>query len=243
MTDQLTRAPMTRADEPTEGARFLRWAGWTGLLATALFLLTVLTTFLGGPAAPEGPGDVLGYFAEIAANPTNNYLYGIAGIAFCVIYVPMLVGVHRLLGRSVPVWFGSAAMIMGMATLLPAYVVVTMEPGIGEVAGQLGSAGADAAYGIYGTLAQVNAVAFTVGSILTLSFGPMLWAVEALRSGAIAKWLAWTGVVTAVSGLVWFVWLSESGVVLGVLMVNVVASLVFFFGLSVVLVRRGRAVA
>ncbi len=241
MTDQLTRPAVSSTGAPADEGRFLRWAGWSGLIASALFLLTVLTTFAGGPAAPEGPSDILGYFSEIVASPTQNYVYGIAGIAFCIIYIPMLVGVHRLLGRTVPVWFGTAAMIMGMATLLPAYVVVTMEPGIGSVMATLGSAGADAAYAVNGTLGQVNAVAFTVGSILTLSFGPALWAVEALRSGAIAKWLAFAGVVTAVSGLVWFVWLSESGVVLGVLMVNVVASLVFFFGLSAGLVRRGRA--
>lgn len=240
MTDQLTRPEATTTHTSDEG-RFLRWAGWSGLVATFLFLTTVAATFLGGPAQPEGPGDVLGYMSEVAAGPFQNYLYGIAGIAFCVIYIPMLFGVHRLLGRTVPVWFGTAAMVMGMALLLPAYVISTMEPGIGEAAAQLGSAGADAAYAVYGTLATASTIFFTVGSVLTLCFGPLIWSAEALRAGSHARWLGWMGILTGVTGLVWFVWFSESGVILMVLIANVVASLVYFFGLSAVLLGRGRA--
>lgn len=239
MTDQLTR-PAESALGADDMRRFLRWAGWSGLVATLAFLTSVVVANLGGPAAPTGPGDILGYLSEVAANPAQNYIYGIAGIAFCVIYVPMLFGVHHLLGRTVPVWFGTAAMVMGMVLLMPAYVISTMEPGIGDAAARLGGSAADAAYSVYGTLGAASTVFFTAGSILTLSFGPLIWSAEALRNGAIARWLAWLGVVTGVSGLVWFVWFSESGAILAVLIVNVLSSLVFFFGLSAVLIRRGR---
>ena len=243
MTDQLTRpvaADSARFDEP----RFFRWSGWSGVIATTLFLVTVAATFAGGPARPDGPGEVLAYLSEVGASPAQSLVYGIAGIAFCVIYVPMLFGAHRLLGGNVPVWFGTAGLVAGMALLLPAYIVVTLEPGIGDVASRLGAGGADAAYVMYGTLSQANLVFFTVGSLLTLCFGPLLWSVESLRNGSIARWLSWTGILTGVSGLVWFVWFSENGLVMAVLIVNVVASIVYFFGLSAALVRRsGKASA
>ena len=240
MVDQLTQPTRAQPQAAAEGRRFLRWAGWCGLIASALYLLTVVVTNLGGPARPDGPADVLGYLSEVAASPAKSYIYGIAGIGFCVIYVPMLLGVYRLLGRTVAAWFGTAALVMGMVLLLPAYVISTMQPGIGETASRLGGAAADSAYAVYGTLATASTVFFTVGSVLTLSFGPLLWSVEALRTRAFARRLAWTGVVTGVSGLSWFVWFFEIGLVLPVLIVNVLSSLVFFFALSAVLVAQGR---
>ena len=245
MTEQLTRpSPTTapaRSDVATrDESRFMRWAGWSGVIASIAFLTTVVVANLGGPEEPTGAGDVLAYLDEVAASPLQNYIYGIAGIALCVIYVPMLFGVHRLLQRTAQSWFATAGMVMGMGLLLPAYVISTMEPGIGDAVAGLGSAAPDASYVVYGTLATAATVFFTAGSILTLCFGPLLWSVEALRTRAISRWLAWSGVITGVTGLVWFVWFTESGPVLAVLIVNVLGSLVFFFGLSAALIRAGR---
>lgn len=239
MTAQLTRTLPQSLRGPDE-RRFLRWAGWSGIAATTAFLLSVVVANLGGPEQPAGPGDVLDYLAEIASSPTQNHVYGIAGIVFCVVYIPMLVGVHRTLGATVTSWFGTAAMVAGMVLLVPAYAISVMEPSLAGTAAELGTAAGDAAYAVYGTLAGASTVSFTAGSILTLSIGPLLWSFDALRSGAVARWLAWVGVVTGVSGLVWFVWFSESGAVLAVLIVNVVGSLVYFYGLSGHLIRTAR---
>jgi hypothetical protein len=49
------------------------------------------------------------------------------------------------------------------------------------------------------------------------------------------------GVITGLTGMIWFVWLINSSLVGIVLIANVVLSLVFFAGASIVLVSEGRS--
>ena len=68
---------------------------------------------------------------------------------------------------------------------------------------------------------------FTAGSILTLCIGPFLWGVTGLKTGNIAKWVSWTGIITGITGLIWIVWLITSPVVLIILLI-VLGNIGFF---------------
>ena len=71
---------------------------------------------------------------------------------------------------------------------------------------------------------------FTVGSLLSLAFGPFLWGVAWLRSMDTSRWLGWTAILTGLTGLVWFVWLLDTDIaLLGFLLIaNVLVSFVLF---------------
>lgn len=228
-----------------DAARFSKWAGWSGLVATLAFLATVLVVNL-TPSIDElsGPGDMLRYLSDSSEQTAVSITYGVAGILFCVLYVPMCAGVNRRFGKTSRSWFGAAAIGVGLGILLPAYVINLLVPlGMVPVAEDLGGASAEALYSINQVADAASLVFFTAGSLLTLAVGPFLWAREILRSGSYARWIGWTGLVTAISGLVWFVWFLDSPVLLIVLIVNVLASLVFFSGVSAGLVRHPEAVA
>lgn len=77
-----------------------------------------------------------------------------------------------------------------------------------------------------------------MGSVLTLSVAPLLWAIAGRRTGALSTWLNRTGLAVGIIGLVWFVFFFETPIILVVLVVNVVASLVFFIALSRLLIKR-----
>jgi hypothetical protein len=231
---------LSAAEDTESNARLDKWAGWLGLLATAAFLATIgVTSANSSIVLPDGPADILSYLAEVAEGATGFYVYGIAGLILTVLYVPMAFGVYRLLSKSALGWLGTAALVIGLAILFPAYLVSILNVGALAPAAELvGVGGADGLYTVYTFAAVAASVLFTVGSVLTLSVGPFLWGIEGLRGSAFARWLAWTGVVTGLSGLVWFIWTIDNPVILSVLTVNVLGALVLFTGLSVRLLRR-----
>lgn len=219
---------------------FLRWAGWTGLLGTAAFMVTIVMT-TGGVASPGGPTDIIRYLDDVSSNGSIEYVYGIAGIVLVFLYVPMAVGIYRLMAESIAGWYGTMAVVLGLLVLLPAYVINLFAPFVFvPLSGELGASGADVLYADYSVARAAAELFFTVGSLLTLSIGPFMWGAGWLRSRLSGRWLGWVGVLTGLTGLVWFVWLMENGVISSVLIVNVVLSLIFFAGASIALVSVSR---
>lgn len=165
----------------------------------------------------------------------------VAGIALVVLYIPMSVGVYRLLERSTTAWYGTTAVVFGLAVLLPAYLVNLLPPlAFVPLAGELGTIGGEVLYADYSVARIAAELFFTVGSVLSLAVGPFLWGLAWMRPIGSSRWIGWTALITGVTGLVWFVWLIESSVVSTTLIVNVLMSLVFFAAASVALVARGR---
>lgn len=236
-----TESVSTAADL-SQARSFSKWAGWSGLIGTLAFITTIVMS-TGGVAGPEGPADMARFLDDVSAGGSLEYIYGIAGVALVVLYVPMSIGVYRLLGKTTAAWFGSAAVVFGLAVLLPAYLI-NLLPSFAFVPlmAELGGTGVEALYADYSVMRGVAELFFTVGSLLSLAFGPLLWGLAWLRSLDSSRWLGWTAVITGVTGLVWFVWLVENPVFSPVLIVNVLLSLVFFAGASLILVSRGRAV-
>ncbi len=236
-------AMLTPAASPTAGseqASFLRWSGWSGLAATAAFVATIVAT-TGSTAPPESVGEVISYLDEVAEG-SASHLYGIAGVVLCLLYVPMAVGVYHLLGRRTLAWFGSGAVVAGLVVLFPAYLVNLIIPaGLASAAAELGDAGADSLYSLHAFASSAAEACFTIGSVLSLAVGPLLWGLAWLRSTTPRRWLGWTAVVTGLTGAVWFVWLSDAAMVLPVLLVNTLLSLVLFTGASASLVAKGRS--
>ena len=232
------RSSISTASNDTREGSFLRWAGWSGIIGTLAFIATIVMT-TGGVAAPAGPGDIARFLDAVAANGPTEYVYGTAGIALSVLYIPMAFGVYRMLERTTAAWYGTAAVVVGLAVLLPAYVINLLAPfAFVPLGATLGGAGVEALYADYEIARAVAEIFFTVGSLLSLAFGPLAWGNAWLRSSA-RRWLGWTAILTGITGMIWFVWLIDDGLIGIVLMVNVLASLVFFTGASVVLVARG----
>lgn len=239
-TDRLLSTVPAAVGESKDGT-FLKWAGWSGLVATIAFLVTVLMTF-SAVSGPEGPADMTRFLDDVAEAGTLEYVYGVAGIVLAVLYIPMAIGTYLLLRRTVAAWFGSVAVAFGLAVLLPAYVINLLAPfGLVPLAAELGGAGSEALYANYEVARVMAELFFTVGSLLTLGFGPLLWGVAWLRSELASRWVGWAAVATGVTGMVWFVWLIDNAAAGYVLIVNVLVSLVLFAGVSVILVRQGRA--
>ncbi len=237
--------PTTTSPRPSGGAtatispaserqRFLAWAGWCGLVASLAYLTTIVaTSLLGGVEPYDGPADVARYLGDVGDDAYRSYLYGIAGVAMSILYVPFGIAVHALLRRGAAAAMGTLAMIVGLLMLVPAYVINILEAAaLAPAADELGAGAAESLYPLVEAAAMTAGIFFTIGSILTLCLSPLLWVVEARRTGALPTWLTRTGLVVGLSGLVWFVWLLEGPVVLAALLVNVVASLVFFVGLA-----------
>lgn len=240
--DTTLRTPATSATtKDVDERRFLTWAGWSGIAATAAFVATSVAT-TGSPAPPDAAGEMVAYLDAVASSPWVFYTYGICGVVLCLLYAPMSIGVHRLLGRSTMSWFGTAAVLAGLAVLFPAYVVNLLAPGgLAPAATELGEGGADTLFTLHTYAEAAAEMCFTVGSVLSLGIGPLLWGWAWRRSSVRPRWLGWVAVATGISGMVWFVWLAPfTGLVL-VIMVNVLLSLLLFAALSVVLLRRGRA--
>lgn len=221
--------------------QFSRWAGWSGIGATIAFIVTVVMT-TGGVAGPDGPGDMTRFAADVSDGGWLGYLYGVAGVVLVVLYMPMAVGLHRMLGRSAITLNGSAAVVFGLAVLLPAYLINLLATfTFAPLAAEVGDVGAVALYADYSIARSTAELFFTVGSILSLGVGPLLWGLAWLRSDVGSRWLGWAGVITGVAGAVWFVWLVDNPLFGIALIVNVLMSLVFFAGASVVLLLRGRS--
>lgn len=240
VTSERLTGSVPMAGEQSQSRSFLKWAGWSGLIGTLAFIATIVMA-TGGVSAPDGPDDMLRFLDDTSAGGSLEYVYGIAGIVLVVLYIPMSMGVYRLLGKSTAAWYGSAAVVFGLAVLLPAYLINLLPPiAFVPLAAELGEAGSGLLYADYSVVRVVAELFFTVGSVLSLAVGPLLWGLAWLRSMDTSRWLGWTAVITGVSGAVWFVWLIENSVFSVTLIVNVLLSLVFFAGASVVLVARAR---
>lgn len=223
-----------------DGVRFSKWAGWNGLIASIAFIGTVVVANVWKNVIeqPSGPSDITRFLGEVSDNSAAFIVYGVCGIVLSVLYIPMSFGVHRRLNRSSRSWFGTAMMVIGLGILLAAYVITLLQPAsLAPLAEELGEAGAETIYVINDVATVASLVVVTVGSVLTLAIGPYFWGREVLNTGAFSRWLGWTGVFVGVSGLVWFVWYLEIVPLLPVLIANVLASLVFYTGLSLALLR------
>lgn len=234
-------APVPSSADRAQSGAFLEWAGWSGLLGTLAFIVTIVMT-TGGVSGPDGSADMARFLADVSDGGSLGYVYGVAGIVLVVLYIPMAVGIYRLLGRSAAAWNGSAAVVFGLAVLLPAYLI-NLLPSMAFVplAAELGSTGGEILYADYSIARSGAELFFTVGSVLSLGLGPLLLGLAWLRSSERGRWLGWAGVLTGATGMVWFVWLIDNALFGYLLIANVVVSLVYFTGVSVVLVSRGRA--
>lgn len=217
----------------------MTWSGWSGLVASAAYITTIAATSLLGSAEPsDGPDDIIRYLEEVGDNAARSYIYGVAGIVMSILFIPYGVAVFSMLKRGAAAAFGSLAMVVGLLTLIPAYAVNILEASaLASAATDLGAAGADPLYALQEAALATSAISFTVGSVLTLCLAPLLWAIDGRRSGTLPTWLTRTGLFVALTGLVWFVWVFETPIILVVLLLNVVASLVFFIALARLLIR------
>ena len=238
VTSQLRSGSTPRG---TDDRSFSRFAGWSGLAATLAFVATIAVVNISPLDDPAGPSDILSYLDDIAQGSWSSYVYGIAGVVLCLLFMPLAVGVYRLFDATTSAWSGSAALVAGLALLIPAYVVSILSPaGLASAAIETGGSGAEALFVSYATITGAADVFFTVGSVLSLGFGPLVLGWVWLRSMESRRWVGWTGVVTGASGMAWFFWLLESAVVASLLFVNVLVSLAFFAGTSLFLLSRGR---
>jgi hypothetical protein len=220
---------------------FMKWSGWCGLIASLAYLTTVIVPSLGSPAKPDNQGEIAEYLTKISDGVLPSYIYGYGGIVFCVMYIPLCIATFWLLGRTSLSLLGSLAIAIGLGILLPAYVAAMLPAtGLVPASDQLGVGGNESLYAIFAVAGAAGAIFFTVGSILTLAIGPFLWGLTGLRSGGISRWLAWVGIITGVTGLIWFVWLLQGPIVFGVLLINVVLSLVFYTAVAIALLKAAK---
>lgn len=243
MAQQIDDRPLTHvtAADARGGSTFLRAAGYCGLVASLAFLTTGVMSSVAAVPPPTGPGDIAAHLQDVAQLGWPAAVYGVAGIALVVAYLPMAVGIHALLGRTPTAWFGTAAVIVGLAVLVPAYVVSLLTPaGLAPAAAEVGVAGAEALYVTYASAGAVASVCFAVGSALSLGIGPLLWGVEWVRSRDTGRWLGWAAVVVGVTGVAWLSLDLDGPVLPLVVALNALVALVVFSGMSVVLVAAGR---
>ena len=240
-SDRSVMAGVPAADD-APSTSWYSWAGWCGLAASAAFLATVLAVnVLGSVEESDGPDDIVRYLTDVADNSTQPLIYGISGIVLSVLYLPLAVAGYRALQRRTGAGVGSLALVVGLATLIPAYCLSIVEGiALASAATDLGPGGSDALYVVHEAATTAATVFFSIGSVLSLGVAPLLWGFESRRTGTFAPWLSWTGIVAGVTGAVWFVWFLEPPFALLVLVVNVVTSLVFFVGVSLALIARGR---
>lgn len=232
--------PVRSTDEDrTQGRLFLKAAGWSGLVATLAFIVTIVMSSVGSVAGPESPDDILRFATETADAGSTQYFYGVAGLVMVLLYIPMSIGLYRHLRRSTTAWYGTVAVVAGLGILLPAYIINLLGPTVfAPLADELGSSSAAMLYVDYEIARVMAELFFTVGSVLTLAFGPFLWGLAWFEAKESSRWLGWVGLLTGITGAVWFVWLVDNSAFGYVLILNVVLSLVLFAGVSVVLVAR-----
>lgn len=221
---------------------FKRFAGWSGILATAAFVVTIVVANMGGAEDPESAAEILPYLSEIGETAWPLYAYALAGIVLCILYVPWALGVFRLLGRSLPAWIGSAAVIIGLLFLVPAYMINGLVP-FSWVPLADGGTSAETLYASYSLASGAAEGSFTIGSILSLGVGPLFIGLSWLRSEVGRRWIGQLAIAVGVTGVVWFVWLSTNPIVIALLLVNVLFSLVVFGATSKVLLSESRSTA
>jgi len=231
---------ITTPGAPTgRAARPLRWDGVSGLLATAAFLATgVLTSIVGEIEAPDDVADMSRYLADVGDVELGYVLYAVAGIALCVLYVPMSLAVTRVLNGGSTARFGTMSVIAGLVILLPAYVLAVAST-TGLVNAQAAGAGADSLFAVREFSATASEVFFAAGSFLSLGVGPLLWGLAGRGGTGIPRWMSRLAIVVGTVGLVWAVPPSDNVLLTVLVLINVLGSLVLFAALSVKLLRAG----
>ena len=221
---------------PPERHPFRR-AGWFGLAGSVAYLTTgVLANSGAAVDEPDSVADVGRYLDEIDAVTGTHVAYGLAGVALCLLFVPMARATTGLLGGTANARRGTLALIAGLLALIPAYLM-NIVASAGVVALSERTDLTDARLlDVLDAAALVSTVSFAVGSFLSLGVGPFLWARAAGGNRAVPRWLGRLFVVVGVTGAVWL--LPTGGLLFVPLMVNVLGSLVAYTALSVVLVRR-----
>ena len=231
-------------EDRSQGRLFLKWAGWSGLVATLAFIVTIVMSSAGSVAGPESADDMLRFATEVTDSGSTQYIYGVAGLVMVVLYMPMCAGLYRYLRRTTTAWYGTMAVISGLGILLPAYVINLLAPAaLAPLVEELGASSAQSLYADYEIARVVAELFFTVGSVLTLAIGPFLWGIAWLDASKSSRWLGWIGLLTGITGAVWFVWLVDNALFGYLLILNVLLSLVLFAGVSVVLVAKARTSA
>lgn len=226
MTSSMTRDP----GGPGAG-RFGWWAGMTGLAASVAFVITAVTN--GSVEDPESSGDMTQFLVDVSDNEAALFVYGLAGVALCLLYIPMSVGVTSLLGGSAHARLGTIAVVAGLGTLLPAYLMAVAGPiGLSRAAEGAETVDLVSFYAVYEFVSLAAELLFQVGSLLSLGIGIVLWGVAARSSGRLPSWLGALLVGAGVLGFVWVIPPSDNPVQLIVVLVNVIASLVAFVAIS-----------
>ena len=105
------------------------------------------------------------------------------------------------------------------------------------------AAGTHALYVTYAAATSLGELFFTVGSVLTLCIGRLLWGLLWMRTLHRFRWVGWLGVLTGITATVWFVWLVDNPAIAITLMVNVLLSLGLFIGVSIALLAGSRDAA
>lgn len=209
-------------------------------LSWVVFVFGMLTT---------GQGDTGGlvetYIARSESASILMYTWGgIFGSLFVIpVFLALYQGFRRETGSvlMVPVVFG----IVGVVFLTLGFMVDT-----GSMIYYFGPAvaaadGADAELMVKAaSLAQDSIeVAWSIGSILAYGF-PIVWmAILFFRSKLVKNWLNWLGVVGGLAGFVWafrFIPVpAPQSLGLILLMLNIILTMIWLVGLSIVLVRSG----
>lgn len=212
----------------------LRWGGLYGLAASAAFLMSgVLTSVIGGIEPPESVADMDRYLAEVGEAPIGFVLYAIAGLALCVLYVPMSRAITELLRDRRAARAGTTSVIAGLLILVPAYVIAVAS--VGLVNRHDAGTDTETLFDAYEFLSTAAEFSFGLGSLLSLGVGPLLWGLAGRAGREIPRSLSGLAIVIGVSGLVWAIPPSVRPAL--IVMVNVLGSLVLFVALSRRLVK------
>jgi len=208
----------------------LRRGGLYGLAASAAFLTTgVLTSVIGGIEAPENVADMDRYLAEVGDAPIGFILYALAGLALCVLYIPMCRAITNLLLDRRAARAGTTSVIAGLVILVPAYVIAAVAS-VGLVNRHDAGTGTEKLFDAFEVMSTAAEVAFGLGSLLSLGVGPFLWGMAGRAGREIPRWLSSLAIAIGVSGLVWAIPPSARPAL--IVMVNVLGSLVLFVALS-----------
>lgn len=241
MSNDTTAATYHVASDITSDAdrsrRSLRRGGIYGLAASAAYLATgVLTGIIGGIEPPESAADMDRYLAEVRDAPLGFVLFAIAGIALCVLYVPMSRAVTSLLGARRTASAGTTSVIAGLIILVPAYVIAAAGS-VGLVNRQDAGTGTETLFDAHELMSTAAEVSFGLGSLLSLGVGPFLWGLAARTGRDIPRRVSGLAIVVGMTGLVWAV--PPSVRPDPVVLINVLGSLVLFVALSRRLLRAG----
>jgi hypothetical protein len=215
--------------------RLLRRGGIYGLAASAAYLATgVLTSVIGGIEPPENVADMDRYLSEVSDAPLGFFLYAIAGLALCVLYIPMSRAITDLLAARRTARAGTTSVVAGLVILIPAYVIAAIGS-VGLVNRHDAGSDTDTLFDVHELVSTAAEVSFSVGSLLSLGVGPLLWGLAGRTGREIPRWLSRLAIVVGLLGLVWII---PPGVRPDlVVLANVLGSLVLFVALSLRLLR------